>query len=132
MRARFLRRQFTAIQKQAQRLATKNGSEVCGLLLDNGYFLELVQTRNRARSGGGFCFYYREIRMLQRMARLSQHEIVGTFHSHPLALAEPGHSDLRHAVNKSLMLIFDVIGRSAKLWRIKDHKANKVRFSLIR
>jgi len=130
-RARFLTPQFKRILVEARRLAKLNGIEVCGLILDNGLFLELVQTKNKSRHGGGFSFYFSEVRAIRKLAGLCAHEIVGTFHSHPAGLPEPGPGDLRNAVDDSLMLIFDVLGRSARLWHVKDQRARHARFSLI-
>ncbi len=129
-RVRFLKSQFKKIQRHATRLSKVNGTEVCGLILDNGFFFELVQVRNKSKSGGGFSFYSHEIRLLQKMARLIDHEIVGTLHSHPVGLPEPGTGDLSNAVDDSVMLIFDVMGRSACLWHVKNGKAKRVDFRL--
>jgi proteasome lid subunit RPN8/RPN11 len=129
--ARFLRIQLERMQKQATKVAKSGGREICGLIVDNGYFLELVQVRNKSKHGGGFSFYAREVRAVHKMARVCDHEIVGTFHSHPLGLANPGSSDLYNAVDDSMMLIFDVIGGRARLWHIKSKRAIRRRFRLI-
>jgi proteasome lid subunit RPN8/RPN11 len=129
--ARFLKSQFEKIKEGAIKAAESNGSEVCGLILDNGSFFELVQVRNKTRRGGGFSFYFADVRAIRKWAALCDHEIVGTFHSHPVGLSTPGPSDLRSAVDDSLMLIFDVIGRSAQLWYIKDAASKQLDFSLI-
>jgi len=94
-------------------------------------FFELIQVRNKTKRGGGFSFYSREIRAIRKMAPLIKHEIVGTFHSHPVGLPAPGPSDLHNAVDDSIMLIYDVMGRSAKLWYVKNLKAINLEFSLI-
>lgn len=130
-RPKFLKSTFRAIQKEAKKTADLNRGEVCGLILDNGSFLELIRVRNKSKSGGGFSFYFNEIRTIQKMASLLNHEIVGTFHSHPVGLANPGPADLRHTVDGSIMLIFDVMGRSAWLWRIKRKRGRQLQFSLI-
>jgi len=126
-----LKSQFKKIEKDAQKLAKLNGGELCGLILDNGVFCELIQVRNKTKRAGGFSFYFAEVRATRKMAHLVKHEIVGTFHSHPVGLPAPGPSDLHNAVDDSIMLIYDVIGRSARLWYVKDLKARKLEFSLI-
>jgi proteasome lid subunit RPN8/RPN11 len=128
---RILKTQFKEIQIAARNSAKLNGREVCGLILDNGYFFELIQVRNKTKRGGGFSYYYNEIRAIEKMARTFKHEIVGTFHSHPVGLAVPGPSDVKYALDDDVMLIFDVLGRSAKLWHIKNKKVRELRFSLI-
>ena len=116
-RVKFLKSQFVTVQKAAKKLADLNGREVCGLLLDNGSFLELIQVRNKTKRAGGFSFYVAEIRAICKKASLHGCEIVGTFHSHPVGLPEPGPADLFHAEDDELMLLFDVIGRAARLWQ---------------
>jgi proteasome lid subunit RPN8/RPN11 len=128
---RFLKTQFKEIQIAARNAAKLNGREVCGLILDNGYFLELVQVRNKTQRGGGFSYYYNEIRAIEKMARTFKHRVVGGFHSHPVGLPVPGPSDVKYALDDDVMLIFDVLGRTAKLWRIKKEKARELQFSLI-
>jgi len=130
-RIRFLRSQFIRIQNEARRRAGRQGGEICGLIVRNGYFLELIQLRNNTKRGGGFSFYFREVRSIQQMANLYDHEIVGTFHSHPQGIARPGRSDLYNAVDDSVMLIYDVLGRSARLWHVKGRRAKKLQFSLL-
>src|SRR5271166_6668127 len=100
--AKFSRTQLERVQRQATKGAKSGGREICGLIVDNGSFWELVQVRNKSKCGGGFSFYVHEIRAVQKMARLCDHEIVGTFHSHPLGLANPGSSDLSNAVDDSM------------------------------
>ena len=129
-RIKFLKSQFKKVQKEAKRIAVLNGGEVCGLILNNGAFFELVQVRNKTKSGGGFSFYFSEIRAIERAASLIDHEIVGTFHSHPVGLPQPGFSDLFNAVDDSLLLIFDVLGHSARLWHVKNQKSKPIGFSL--
>jgi proteasome lid subunit RPN8/RPN11 len=127
----FLKKQFARIKKESRRLAALNGTEICGLILDNGAFWELVQVRNKSRREGGFSFYSDEVRTIMKLAPMIEHEIVGTFHSHPVGLPEPGPADLSNAVDDSMMLIIDIIGRSARLWHVKDMKAKALTFRLI-
>ena len=128
--ARFLKSQFRTVLRKATLSARRNGGEICGLIVDNGYFLELRQVRNKTRRGG-FSFYFGEIRTIQKMARSFNHEILGTFHSHPKGVAIPGPSDLFNAVDDSIMLICDVIGQSASLWHIRGRKSKRLRFVLL-
>ena len=85
----------------------KDGREICGFLVDNGYFIELIPLQNTQTKGGG------------------------TFHSHPTYLAEPGESDIKFAVDDSLMLVIDVLDKKVGLWSIKDKQKKKLRFTLI-
>ncbi|HWF19737.1 MAG TPA: Mov34/MPN/PAD-1 family protein [Verrucomicrobiae bacterium] len=130
-RVKFLRSQFKKTQRESRALSKSNGREICGLIIDNGHFFELIQLGNKIKRGGGFAFYFKEVRDVCKMARLCGHIVVGSFHSHPVGLAEPGPSDVQNAMDDSIMLIYDVMGRSAKLWRIKNGKARQRSFSLI-
>jgi len=126
---RLLKSQFQRIQVKARQAAEFGGAEVCGLILDTGRSFELVQVRNKTKRGGGFSFYFGEVRAIEKVARLRNLKIVGTFHSHPAALPKPGPADLCNAPDDSIMLIYDVIGRSARLWRVKNQKARQLHFS---
>jgi proteasome lid subunit RPN8/RPN11 len=82
--------------------------------------------RNKSRRGGSFSFFHDEVRSIVAAAKCLGHEVVGTFHSHPAALAEPGESDVASAPNDSLMLIVDCLAHDVALWRIKDNRARKL------
>jgi proteasome lid subunit RPN8/RPN11 len=110
---------------------SRRGKEVIGLLVDNGYHLELVTCRNKSRRSGSFSFYHDEVRSIVAAAKRLGHEVVGTFHSHPAALAEPGESDVASAPNDSLMLIVDGLANNVALWRIKDNRARKLPLQLL-
>lgn len=131
MRYKILKEQYTNIEKQAQNMAKKGNREVCGFLVNNGYFIELCQTKNKVKRGGGFSFYVPEVRTLQNAVNYVGHEIIGTFHSHPKYIDEPSESDITNAPDNTLMFIFDVIGKKASLWQIKNLKKKKIRYQLI-
>jgi len=111
--------------------AADGGKEICGLLVDNGYFIELIKTKNKRKTGGGFAFYSQEVRSIKVAAEKLGHEIIGTFHSHLLYIAAPGESDIANVVDDSLMLIIDVLEKKAGLWHIENQKAKKAQFILI-
>ncbi len=111
--------------------ATQYGREICGLLVDNGYFTELIRVENKCKKGGGFAFYSGEIKSVQKAVLRLNHEIIGTFHSHPYDIAKPGDSDIRYAVDDSFMLIIDVTDKKAGLWHIRNQKIKKISFHLI-
>jgi len=107
------------------------GKEICGLMIDNGYFLELIRTRNKIKRGGGFAFYRTEIRNIQSAVNILGHEIVGTYHSHPLYIAKPGKGDIDNALDDSLMLVIDATDKKASLWHIINNEATELNYSLI-
>ena len=116
---------------KAVRTAKPHGREICGLLIDNGHFIELHQTKNQAKAGGSFCFNAKEIRSLVRAATIMNHSVVGTFHSHPSGISSPGPGDISNAVDRSLMLIIDCMAQRADLWSIKNGKVKKAKLKLI-
>jgi len=130
-RYNFVRQKLDAIVREAVKSAKNGGIEICGLILDNGLFLELVRVRNKVKRGGGFSFYFNEVRAIERMSNVCGHSIVGTFHSHPVGIAKPGSSDVINAVDDSLMLIIDVSDRKAQLWHIKDRRVRQLQLALI-
>ena len=80
---KFSKSQFQRLKKIAVEAAKYDGKEVCGFLVDNGVFLELVQARNKTNRGGGFSYYSGEVESLKKAVSKINHEIVGTYHSHP-------------------------------------------------
>ncbi len=128
---RILQRQLRQVMTAANSSARRNGAEICGLLVYNGYFIELVKVKNKVKRGGGFSFYYNEVRFIEKAASIMGHQIIGTFHSHPYYISSPGESDIRGARDDSLMLIVDVKKREAKMWHIKNHKKRRVPFRLV-
>ena len=116
---------------EAVMAAKKNGLEICGLLIFNGYFIELVKVRNKIKRGGGFEFYVNDIRFLQKATKKIDHEIIGTFHSHPEYIAKPSESDIYNALDDSFMLIIDTVDQEVNLWHIKNLKKKRIQFELI-
>ncbi len=128
---RIVKSQLDKIIIASVNAAEKDGIEVCGLLVDNGYFIELIQTKNKIKKGGGYKFYRSEIRSIQIAVERLGHEVVGTFHSHPLYIASPSHTDIVNAVDDSIMLIIDVLDKKIGLWHIKDLEKRELELILI-
>ena len=107
-----LKSEFARLLREAVRVSQQSpGTEICGLLVDTGRHLRFVQTRNISRRRGGFAFSAQEVRRVVAAVKTSGQEVVCTFHSHPVGLPIPGPSDVEHAVDDSLMFLFDCIGR---------------------
>src|SRR5206468_2463429 len=90
-----------------------------------------IQTRNASARAGSFVFSPPEVRRIVGATKVLGQKVVGTFHSHPVGLPIPGPSDIRHAVDDSLMFIFDCIGRDGQLWKIKGGRARRLPFVLV-
>ena len=127
----FNKSQFTGFLREACRAhRTVPGTEICGLIVDTGFHLYLVQTRNVSRRSGSFVFSRPGVRRIVAATKILALEVVGTFHSHPAAPAIPGESDIANAVDNSIMLIFDCIARCGRLWRIRSGRAREMDFTM--
>jgi len=124
------REQLQMTTRDARVVARRNSREVCGLLVDSGYALELVPIRNAARRPGRFVFDARQVRSKQEAVRVLGHEIVGTYHSHPDSLAAPGPGDIAGTLDDCLMLIIPCAQRRPRLWHIKSGQARAVPYTL--
>jgi proteasome lid subunit RPN8/RPN11 len=128
---RVSKHQLKTLRLKAIHSADADGREICGLIIDNGSYLELLEVQNKVKRGGSFSFYVNEIRAVQKATILLHHEIVGTFHSHPYASAEPGKSDIEGTLDDALMLVFSCLDKNEVLWKIKDGKAKRLKIQLI-
>ena len=117
--------------RRARKAAQNCGREICGLLIHNGHFIEAIETKNISKGGGHCEFDQKQIKTIMRAVKELNHEIVGTFHSHPAYFARPGDGDISGAVDDSLILIIDCIGNEAKLWKIKNGKSRNVSMEIV-
>lgn len=111
-------------------LAAERNKEVCGLLVDNGYFLELVLMRNKSRKSGRFAFYYGEIRGIEKASRRLGHKIVGTFFSLLSSPAETGVGEFETSVEGALSLSISPAGGKTAL-SYTDGEKKVVEFMLL-
>ncbi len=126
----FCKSQFSSCMREACRVdRAVPGTEICGLVVDTGFYLSLVQARNVSRRSGSFIFSRPDVRRIVAAAEILGQEVVGTFHSHPAAPAIPSASDIANAVDDSLMLIFDCVARCGRLWRIRSGRARELSFT---
>ena len=94
-------------------------NEVCGVLAQRGLRqLELWFLTNRSSNAGSFQIERTELQRARREIRERGKHPIGTFHSHPISEPIPGKGDMVGAAINSFCLIYDVCGRTAKLWKI--------------
>jgi [CysO sulfur-carrier protein]-S-L-cysteine hydrolase len=123
---------YSQLLQKARRSTRKiPGTEICGLMVNTGYHLSFVSIRNVSSHVGSFVLSRSDVRRVAAAVKILGQEIVGTFHSHPVAPATPSESDIQNAVDNSLMFIFDCIGKEGRLWRIKRRKANLLTFHFL-
>ena len=108
-----------------------SGAEICGLLIDTGAHVAFVQTRNISVRMGSFAFSAPEVRRVVTATKVLGQEVVGTFHSHPVGVPTPGKSDIEHAIDDSLMFLFDCLGRDGRLWKIRAGRAHPLKFGFV-
>ena len=97
---------------------------MCGFLIEEGEGnIRLRFCANRSRREGSFYISMRDWHCVTALALRKGKRVPGSFHSHPLWEAQPGPRDIATLHPGSLMLIYDVIGREARLWRIRKRSA---------
>jgi len=124
----FPRKQLRRLVKRAVKKSELSGREICGLILDNGSLLELLALKNKSQAPGSFELSWKDFKRAEQAARCLGHQVVGTFHSHPVSSAVPGPSDIQSATTGELMLIIGCWEKEAMLWRIRKGKAKKLPF----
>jgi len=112
-------------------VASARRREICGLLIDNGYFLELVFMRNKSRTPDKCSFYFGEVRTIEKACRKVGHRIIGTFHSLPSPPREIGDGHIENGVDGSLLLAINPAEKNATLWQTEGGKAKKAQFVLL-
>ena len=124
------------LQTLSERAQKKNQGEVCGLIVtEDGVNIKLLYVPNEASDSGQWSISGHSYVSAKRRAAIRGMRAIGTFHSHPISEAIPGFRDKQTARSESLMLIYDVCGRQARLWkiqRIKGYpKATELRLNVI-
>ena len=105
----------------AEREQKSDQREVCGLIVsEDSVRIRLIYLRNEALGAGEFVISGQSLESAARRARGRGMKVLGTFHSHPISEAISGPRDFQTAKSGSLMLIYDVCGRQARLWEIHD------------
>jgi proteasome lid subunit RPN8/RPN11 len=107
------------LRELAQKAQGSGQQEVCGMLSRTRCGeLELWFLPNRSPNAGSFRIERTDYLRARREIREQGKHHIGTFHSHPISEAIPAKSDLIGAALNSLCLIYDVCGRTARLWKI--------------
>jgi len=112
-------------------LAAARGREICGLLIDNGYFLELISMRNKSRIPDKCAFYFGEVRTIEKACRKVGHRIIGTFHSFPGSSADIGEQRVENGVDGTLLLVISSTEKKATLWQTEGRQAKQAPFTLL-
>lgn len=121
------KRELKRLEDRAYRAQKRNQSEVCGALIaDDLRNLTLAFLKNSSDKAGSFKIDEHTVHFARSQARLDGNRVVGWFHSHPISIAVPTEGDIQHAPINSLMLVYDVCGREARLWRVHGTRQRKI------
>jgi proteasome lid subunit RPN8/RPN11 len=118
------RRVFTLPRRELHRLhrcafiaQQRDHREVCGVVVANdNNQLSIRFLKNQNKSPYKYQLPRSVIKKLARTIKPPQN-VLCTFHSHPVSEAIPGPRDIELAFFNNIELIYDVCGRTAKLWR---------------
>jgi proteasome lid subunit RPN8/RPN11 len=116
-------KEMTVLAKRAAR----RSREVCGLLVDHGTHVRMVQTRNKSRRPGSFWIHGGDWRKIENAAVVLGSRLIGTFHSHIVSPPVPGKGDIRGAINGQTMVIFDGLTGDLRAWRIRRNRAHRLK-----
>jgi proteasome lid subunit RPN8/RPN11 len=114
------------LHDRAFRAQQKNHLEVCGAVVaDRQGHLRLIFLENTAEVSYQFSVRRRDLTAVRKGLRGSGERFIGTFHSHPVGLATPSPRDRKLCGLRTYLLIYDVCGREAKLWRATKNGARR-------
>ncbi len=121
-RYRFDVEQLYENAKSARRSA-KCLREICGILVYNHNDIEMIPVRNSSPYTLSFEMTRHFSIIAIRKSGIRYNGIIGAYHSHILAPAQPGESDIAGASDNKMMLIFDSLRNKVRLWHIRKGKA---------
>jgi len=80
--------------------------------------ISLTFLNNASTLPGHFELDDRQMASPRQKIRAAGKRPIGIFHSHPISEAVPSPSDVQQAPYNTALLICDVCGRTARLWRV--------------
>jgi len=126
-------REWRRVSRRAYAAQQRDQSEVAGLIAVGRHReIRLEFVRNESDRPCHFEFGWDQFWRARAVIRASGHRYLGMFHSHPISEAIPGRGDLRGARVNSVVLIYDVCGTNARLWRTESSPVPELLFSNLR
>ena len=120
------KKEYSRLRDRAKKAQRIDQSEVCGALISSkNEFLRLEFLKNYSANGCSFEISVDEVKKLRKSLMNKSEKVVGLFHSHPISEAIPSKRDIDESPLNRLMLIYDVCGLEARLYRIIGNKTNK-------
>jgi proteasome lid subunit RPN8/RPN11 len=115
------------LHDRAYRAQQRDQSEVCGAVVANQHGrCELRFLKNVGGRPGHFEIRLPDLARLRASLAGSQRRIIGVFHSHVVSEAVPGAGDIKGVPVRYLQLIYDVCGRTVRLWKVKAGRSGRV------
>jgi proteasome lid subunit RPN8/RPN11 len=119
-------RERLRLHDRAYRAQQRDQSEVCGAVVaDSNGRCRLVFLPNQSNRPRHFEMRWSDIRGIRCGIDGSSSRLVAVFHSHVVGEAVPSQGDLARPPTSLLSLIYDVCGRSARLWRLTNVKGKQ-------
>jgi proteasome lid subunit RPN8/RPN11 len=120
------------LHRRALRAQQNGHFEVCGMVaVDARRRLSLWFVENEAKVPYRYDIQSSVLRLTARRITARGLRPLATFHSHPIGYAAPTKGDLRHAFFKSCELVYDVCGRTPRMWRRRRLRNRIVRVTEI-
>ncbi len=119
------KKDYRRLQDRAYRAQKRDQSEVCGVLVGSNSRLALEFMKNHSKEPGAFEIKMSDVRELRQKLKRSKKRVLGYFHSHVISEAVPSKKDISDAPINSLMLIYDVCGRTSSLYRVVGTRKRK-------
>ena len=111
------------LHNQAYDAQQRNHFEVCGVLIIGfNKRVALWFLKNRSRQPYRYKLNITDIITVQHRIAVYDQHILGTFHSHPVSEAIPGHGDLENGFFNGVEMIYDVCACEARLWCVKKYQ----------
>lgn len=114
-----------SLHRRAYSQQQKGHHEVCGVVVLNGNKIELEYCDNVSNQPMSFAIEETEIDRIKRKCYRQGKKFGGIFHSHPISDGTPSVKDVNGASLNKIMMIYDVCGRAADLWKVGIKKGKR-------
>jgi len=122
-------RERVRLHGRAYRAQQNGHREVGGALLASARGqLRLVFIKNTADRPYRYEMAWGALRRVKAVLMGKGERLMGTFHSHPLGMAKLSRGDRVACSLRASMLVYDVCGREAALWRVAKRGARRVAY----
>jgi len=119
--------EWRRLSRRAYRAQQNGCHEICGVFSTTRHNqLRLYFLPNDCPEPGKFELSWQSIGLMRTRMRAADEKYLGIFHSHPISEAIPDPEDICRSTRNAMLLIYDVCGVNARLWKI-SHRGRKNR-----